>query len=582
MTQSNFEQVGQATDLRSECPTAVRVGGRSIGLFHDEGAFFATDNRCPHMGFPLTDGSVSDGILTCPWHHARFELGCGDTLDPFADDVQTYPVRIENGAVYVRPEPVGTSEPERRWSERLEHGLEESLDLIVAKAVLGLADCDVDRAVPLRIGAEFGTQYRAAGWGRGLTTLAAMANLSEHLAPSDRPRAMYTGLRTVASDCAGEPPYFPQDPLTNDSLSHTRLQSWFRDTIAVRDADGAERIIRGAIDSEPDPGILAKFFIEAATAHRYLDGGHRLDFTNKAFELLDAIGWSYAGGILPSLVPGLATANRAEESAAWRRPIDLITMIEGAIDRLPRRIDAGRDHAWNEPSDLQSVLLGDDPAAIVDRLETAISNGATPQDLSSTVATASATRIVQFGTANEFRDWNAVHHTYSYANAVRALADRTSTSALYRAIFDGAMRVYLDRFLNVPPTPIPDPSAEMAEADLLAEIDGLFDVESDDSIDRAGQLVARHLHGGGDSEPLIQLLGGRLLREDIGFHPRQNFEAAVSMYRHGSREPDRHLHLIATARYLVAHAPTRRSGEQTFHIAERLHRGERIHRSGTE
>jgi len=48
--------------------------GRSIALFHHEDEVRAVDNRCPHMGFPLSDGTVEEGVLTCHWHHARFEL----------------------------------------------------------------------------------------------------------------------------------------------------------------------------------------------------------------------------------------------------------------------------------------------------------------------------------------------------------------------------------------------------------------------------------------------------------------------------------------------------------------------------
>ena len=44
-------------------------------------AHFALDNRCPHMGFPLERGSIEDGIFTCHWHHARFDLESGCTFD---------------------------------------------------------------------------------------------------------------------------------------------------------------------------------------------------------------------------------------------------------------------------------------------------------------------------------------------------------------------------------------------------------------------------------------------------------------------------------------------------------------------
>ena len=54
----------------------------------------SSDNRCPHMGFPLDRGTVKDCILTCQWHHARFDLASGGTSDPWADDVRAFPVTI--------------------------------------------------------------------------------------------------------------------------------------------------------------------------------------------------------------------------------------------------------------------------------------------------------------------------------------------------------------------------------------------------------------------------------------------------------------------------------------------------------
>jgi nitrite reductase/ring-hydroxylating ferredoxin subunit len=56
------------------------------------------------MGFPLDRGSVEDGILTCHWHHARFELASGCTFDLWADDVPTCPVEIRAGdQIWVKP-----------------------------------------------------------------------------------------------------------------------------------------------------------------------------------------------------------------------------------------------------------------------------------------------------------------------------------------------------------------------------------------------------------------------------------------------------------------------------------------------
>ena len=100
------------------------------------GDFFALDNRCPHMGFPLDRGSVEDGILTCHWHHARFDLASGCTFDLWADDVPTCPVEVRDGEVWIKPS-FGHADPSGHWRRRLDDGLAHNLGLVIAKAVRG-------------------------------------------------------------------------------------------------------------------------------------------------------------------------------------------------------------------------------------------------------------------------------------------------------------------------------------------------------------------------------------------------------------------------------------------------------------
>jgi len=218
-------------------------------------------------------------------------------------------------------------------------------------------------------------------------------------------------------------------------------------------------------------------------------------------------------------------------------------------------------------------LLGDDPHEIVGALTDAVAGGATGAQLAGAVADAAARRVAQFGTANEFRDWNTVHHTYTYANSVCGLAGRTDAPELHRAVLDGAVSVYLDRFLNTPPIPLPDPDGDREPDAVLDDLLETFEVEADETVGEAGRRTAEYLASGGDPARLKRALGEVLLREDAGFHPRQNVEAAFARYDAGRGR----VHLVATARYLAAHTPTRREGEQTFRIAERLNRGEAIH-----
>ena len=227
--------------------TVVQEAGQAIALFRHEGEVYAVDNRCPHMGFPLSRGTVEDGILTCHWHHARFELEEGDTFDPWADDVQTFPVDVRDGEVYLDPNPPTDVAPAVRWRNRLADGLHENLTLVMAKAAIGLDDAGEGFHTPVETAVNFGTKYRAGGWGRGLTTLGCTANLYSQVGGRDKRRAMFTGVRAVADNCAGEPPRFQQYAFDNRDLSKERLLGWFRDTVEVRDADGAERCLLTAV-----------------------------------------------------------------------------------------------------------------------------------------------------------------------------------------------------------------------------------------------------------------------------------------------------------------------------------------------
>ncbi|ELZ78019.1 ferredoxin subunit of nitrite reductase and ring-hydroxylating dioxygenase [Haloferax larsenii JCM 13917] len=573
-SQDRFVPAVERDDLRETGRKLVSVDGRAVALFDHEGTVRAVDNACPHMGFPLIEGTVDEGVLTCHWHHARFELECGDTFDPWADDVLTYPVEVRDGTVYVDPHPEPDEPPEVHWATRLEDGLEQNLRLVVAKSVIGLVDADVDVTTPLETGIEFGCRYRRDGWGPGLTILTAMANVVPDLGPEDRKRALYQGLVQVGSDVSGEPPQFEQQTLGATETDFGRLLSWFRENVEVRDPNGAERVLRTAIEAGYDDADLARMLATAATDHRYVQTGHVLDYVNKAFEALDHVGWDHADTVLPSLVRGLTTAERSEETSSWRRPIDLTGLLDDTFDDLDQHVEAGTGKSWTRPEGMVETLLSDDPHQIVETLVEAIRAGATPEELADSVALAAGTRVAQFSTANEFNDWNTVHHTFTYANAVHRLTERTDATEFYRGVFDAAVNVYLDRFLNTPPAPLPETNADAnpdVELDTLSET-----MDAEGRVNDAGRAAAHFLDGGGDPERLRRELGSALLREDAGFHTYQALEAGFAQAEHRPPEEARTLS-VAVARYLAAHAPTRREREQTYTIAARLRRGEKIH-----
>src|SRR5215471_12271 len=163
-------------DVRERGKLVVSLNGHTLCLIADGDAVHAVDNRCPHMGFPLHRGSVADGILTCHWHHARFDLCSGGTFDQWADDLRRFPIEIRGDEIYVDLSPRGDATAHQR--KRLQDGLERNIALVLAKATIALTEADRTGVDAFRAGLEFGVVRRGAGWGRGLTTLVCFMNLA--------------------------------------------------------------------------------------------------------------------------------------------------------------------------------------------------------------------------------------------------------------------------------------------------------------------------------------------------------------------------------------------------------------------
>ncbi len=599
MASEHWIQVAMLADFAPDERVVVSAGDRPVLLLRHDNSIYAVDNRCPHMGFPLDRGSVRDCILTCHWHHARFDLASGGTFDLWADDVRTYPVQQRGDAVWIDLAPRQDARTQQR--KRLRDGLERDIRLVIAKAAIALVDGDsVDAARdPFRVGLEFGTNYRAAGWGQGLTMLTCFMNILPQLNPADRARALYQGLDAVRVDVAGAPPRFLIDALPDAGTTADlpTLKRWFRSFIEVRDDEGAERCIVSAVRAGASSAELADMLFAAITDHRYIQIGHPADFANKALEALDIGGWSMAEAALSSVVRGIAMANRMEESNTWRNPIDLIAILESAFAALPAALKAGEQarhslpQGWQGRVALAEQLLSDDPQANIVALLAALRSGALAEQLAGAVSYAAALRIARFHTANEFGDWDTVLHTFTFANALQqairrlvsapenrvtpAATPEERTLPVLRGVFDAAMSVYLDRFLNVPPARIPTPYVNGAVAStVLTELLPLLDRQQ--QVNPAAEVVARYLAADGAPGPLLAALGSALLREDRDFHTVQTIEAAFAQHALLAGTPEAGHVLIAAARYLAAHAPTSRATGQTFQIAERLHRGENV------
>ena len=560
-------RAGTLAELQKAGKLLTKVGSVPVVVFWHDDEAYTIEDRCPHLGFPLHQGTVEAGLVTCHWHHARFDLVSGCTLDMWADDARGFTATVRDDDVFVAAR--ADADPIGHLQTRLRNGLEEGISLVIAKSVLGLLDAAVPAADIVRTGVDFGTTYRGAGWGTGLTVLVAMANLFPHLDDDDRALALVHGLTFVANDTGNQAPRFPVGPLPTHGVPLDRLAGWYRRFIETRSSDSAERTLSTALFDPAQLAGVEQMMFAAVSDHVFIDGGHTIDFTNKAFEALDLLGASAAGQVLPTLVRQTAGAQRSEEFSEWRHPRDLVLLAAETAARLQPAgpaessgVDVGAI-AWE--------LLAEEPPAVADALVDARSAGATDEEIGRALAFAAALRIVRFHTRNDHADWDTVHHSFTAANALHQALRRNPTPELRRAAVQAALRIYLDRFLNVPAARLPH-----ATTGSIAGLNRCFDTQG--MVDEAANEAWGFLQSGGSRAELIAALGRALLVEDAGFHWFQTVEAGVrqaTAWPEGSDESA--LILVAVARFLAAHTPTRRELPTVVRIAARLRRGEALY-----
>jgi nitrite reductase/ring-hydroxylating ferredoxin subunit len=92
---SGFRFLAKVSEISHEGVKAFEIEGVEIAVFKQNGDFYALGNRCTHTGGPLALGRVSEGVVACPWHGARFELCSGTArCAPATEGVSVYKLRV--------------------------------------------------------------------------------------------------------------------------------------------------------------------------------------------------------------------------------------------------------------------------------------------------------------------------------------------------------------------------------------------------------------------------------------------------------------------------------------------------------
>ena len=104
---TEFRSVAKVGDIPAGEGRSFAVDCTMVGVFHIDGAYYAINDSCPHMGASLAPGYVEDGAVMCPWHAWRFCIKDGSWLDNPQSELKTdtYEVRLVGDDIQVHVPP---------------------------------------------------------------------------------------------------------------------------------------------------------------------------------------------------------------------------------------------------------------------------------------------------------------------------------------------------------------------------------------------------------------------------------------------------------------------------------------------
>ena len=97
----NFVKVASKSEIAPRSTKKVDVGGAEVAVFNVNGTFYAIDETCSHRGGPLSEGSLEEKVITCPWHGWQYDVTNGTCFTNPSASQKSYEVKVEGEDVLI-------------------------------------------------------------------------------------------------------------------------------------------------------------------------------------------------------------------------------------------------------------------------------------------------------------------------------------------------------------------------------------------------------------------------------------------------------------------------------------------------
>jgi nitrite reductase/ring-hydroxylating ferredoxin subunit len=503
--------------------TILRHEGRQIALFATAQGVRACNNRCPHEGYPLSEGTIAEGllgegaesgcVLTCNWHNWKFDLASGANLDR-GEALRVYPVKLEDGAVWLDLTDPPLEARRARVLASLKGAFDDEDYERMARELARLSALG-DPLEALRAAVSWSWERLEYGWTHGYAGMACWLRLRAERALDAEAglAALLESLAPLAENCLRQ----DRHPFAADERPWREAD--FLAAIEAEDEDSAVACLRGAFAAGLHFADLERAFTRTALAH-YADFGHSLIYTVKAGELIRGLGPSVEMPLALALARSLVYATREDLIPEFR---DYATALAnwGGESKAPAAAD------YRGLNERRALAL------------TAAHGGTASLDLYGALLGANAHNLLAFDLALQSRldqpvadnaSWLDVTHGITFAQAVRRqcvqFPELWPQGLLQMACFAGRNSCFNDPAVRLEDWRVAD------EAEFMrAAIEGLFDHGQQENIVAVHLLkttlaVRDELADGLPEETRVVLLAGlnRFLHSPL---PRRHIRRTV-------------------------------------------------------
>jgi nitrite reductase/ring-hydroxylating ferredoxin subunit len=407
--------VAHLDDLPVGSMKMVRVDDHRLCLVRTSDGVFALDHACPHEGYGMTQGSLDGNLITCAWHNWKFRVDDGQCVVG-EENINSHPATVDgDGTVKVSLRRPDIEAVRPRLLASLRRGVERDYIGQVSRDVVRLLQADTNPGELVWEAVDHGAPRAEFGWGHSIasaTDCLAMVDLYEGDQRALPIVQAIAGIAETERDRAVNPLPDPADRLPHDPLQA------FRAAVESEQLERAQALVRAAIEAGYAATDVQPWFTAVASDH-LLSYGHGAIYCQKAFELLEMIGWHRADTVLPYLVPTIVYGTR-EDVLPYMRPF----MRALAGTDLHALASRPVDGTWSDDGSLLATLLGNDRKAIVPAVARSMETGAGVDGVLDVVVRAVAERMMRYDLSGEREllddfGWLDITHGLTYANAAR-------------------------------------------------------------------------------------------------------------------------------------------------------------------